>query len=212
MSALRAIAGWFVEPLEADAAPRPVFGGPRAVAVPAHARIAVLGSPATAPALAAVLALGARSAAGAPAALVALWRPAGVVPPLPALAAPAFPAARGLAARLVRRDLLATAHGRLVWLARPGGADDGRRALRQAEAAVGDVPVVLALARPREPAIDALLAESALAVVAAAPGSTLADAAVGDLAELRISARAIAPPTGVARLTALAGYRSGETA
>jgi hypothetical protein len=209
-------------PLDTAAAPdRTWLGGPRAPAAPrlrlaptapvdtgvqALLRVAVVGAPASAPALAAAVALSCRARARTSTALVALWRSPGVDGPPPGPAAPALPGAGALAARLRRRDLPATARGRLVWLLLPGEPDAAVPALRHAEAAAGDVPVVLAVARPREPLVDAVLAERDLAIVAAAPGSPLAEAVLADADDLRVPARACAPlPPGAARLAALAG-------
>jgi hypothetical protein len=201
--ALRTLAGWFVEPPPARPPEAPI-AGPHA-----GRRIAVLGSAVTAAPLAAAAALNARAAAAAPTALVLLWRLPLLDGPPPGPAAPALPAARRLAARLVRRDLAAVARGRLVWLVLPGACAEGARALHHAEVAAGDVPVVLALARPREPEVDALLADSDLAIVAAEPGSALASAALEDVADLRVPACACAPPApGAVRLAALAGLRA----
>jgi hypothetical protein len=207
-AALRAVAGWFVAP-----APPAAGGAPPAAPLRAGRRIAVLGSAVTAAPLAAAVALTARADGAAPTALVLLWRSPLLCGPPPGPAAPALPAARRLAARLGRRELPAVARGRLVWLVLPGTGDDGACALHHAEAAAGDVPAVLALARPREAAVDAVLAESGLAVVAAQPGSALAIAALEDVADLRVPACACPPPpSGAARLAALAGLRAPRLA
>jgi hypothetical protein len=173
-------------------------------------RIAVVGSPAAVPPLAAAVALACRARARVPSALVALWCAPGDDDgdALPGSSGPALPGAAGFAARLSRRGLPATARGRLAWLALPPPCDDAVPMLRHAEAAAGDAPVVLAVARPRDPAVDALLAERDLLVVAAPPGSPLASAAGEDVRGLRVPVRACAPlPPGALRLTALAGLR-----
>jgi hypothetical protein len=177
--------------------------------VPEAQRLAVLGSATTAPPLGAAVALAARMRAHAPAALVALWRPQGASGSVPGPATPALPGAAALGARLARRCLPVTARGRLVWLVLDDAGTEAARLVRHAEAAAGDVPSVLALARPRDAAVDALLAERELIIVAADPGSALETVALDDLAELPVPARACPPPAaGAARLTALAGLRA----
>jgi hypothetical protein len=231
MSLLSAAASWFIEPADEPperyrlagprtAHPRPGRSlaepplelvadhrrPPAATAVLAPPRVAVLGSGSTAPPLAAALALACRARARSAAALVALWRLPGMEGPPPGPATPALPGAASLAGRLSRRALTAVGRGRLVWLLLPAACDDALPALRHAEAAAAGVPVVVALARPREPGVDVVLAERDLAVVAAPPGSPLAELALDDVADLRIPARACAPITaGAARLAALAG-------
>jgi hypothetical protein len=214
MTLLADALAWFVEPARDDGtggllAQRP-GGGTRAVApAPDAQRLAVLGSAATAPPLAAAVALASRTRAHVPAALVALWRAPGATGPVPGRAAPALPGAAALGARLVRRSLPVAARGHLVWLLLDDAGTEAAALVRHAEAAAGDVPSVLALARPREAAIDALLAERELIIVAADPGSALAAAALDDLDGLPVPARACSPPAaGAARLTALAGLRS----
>jgi hypothetical protein len=230
MSLLRVAASWFVEP--ADDPPEPYrLAGPRTAhrrpardlepplevvadrrrtvadaRVVAPPRIAVIGSGSTAPPLAAAVALGCRSRTRTAAAVVALWRVPGIDGPPPGPTVPALPGAASLAGRLSRRDLTAVGRGRLVWLLLPAACDEAIPVLRHAEAASGDAPVVVALARPREPGVDAVLAERDLAVVAAPPGSPLAAVALEDVADLRIPARACAPlAAGATRLAALAG-------
>lgn len=215
MSLVRAATAWLVEPAEepageVDRAPtlRIAPGSPEPVE-PHALRIAVIGSGQSAPALAAAVALSCRARARVPAALVALWRSPGIEGPPPGPSAPVLPGAGALAARLARRDLPVVARGRLIWLTLPGASDAAEPVLRRAEAAAGEVPVVLALARPREAAVDAVLAGRELALVAAPPGSPLAAAALRDVDDLRIPSRACAPlPPGVGRMAALAGLRA----
>jgi len=110
-----------------------------------------------------------------------------------------------VAARLVAHDLPATACGRLAWLAleRDPAAAEGQ--LRRCMA-IADVPVVLAVAGPRPPAFEPLLAELDLALAVLAPD---ADPALRDvaLATLRARERAVvAPlPPGPPRWAAMAG-------
>jgi hypothetical protein len=214
VSLVRAAVSWLVEPAEEPAfeadrtRPLRIAPGAPEPAQPLALRIAVIGSGQGAPALAAAVALHARSRARVPAALVALWRSPGIDGPPPGPSAPVLPGAAALAARLARRDLPVFPRGRLIWLPLPGACDAAEPVLRRAEAAAGDVPVVLALARPREAAVDAVLAGRELALVAAPPGSPLADAALRDVDDLRIPTRACAPiPLGLARMAALAGLR-----
>jgi hypothetical protein len=162
--------------------------------------VAVLGDARDVPALAAGLALALRRRRRTPAAIVAVWPHEDDSAGSPAIAAPAWPAARLLAGRLARRGLVGRAHGRLVWLAL--GAD----AHVPVPAAA---PAVLAVIAARDAAVDAVVARCASAVVAAEPGSPLAALALGELEGLGVVARAVAPPpAGVARLAALAGLRA----
>jgi hypothetical protein len=108
-----------------------------------------------------------------------------------------------LAARLARRGLAASAHGRLVWIGLGPGPDEEARIA----AAAGDAPVVLALLGPRSAAADALLAAHDAALLAADPDSPLAALAMADLRRLGVPLRCWAPPAaGAARLAALAGW------
>ena len=112
----------------------------------------------------------------ATAALLCIWRPAApqhIAPgaePAPSPAGATTPGARRLAARLVAHDLLgdgmrparlAVARARR----RAAAADQVRRCLR-----IAGVPVVLAVAGPRPPAFEPLLAELDLAVAVLAAG------------------------------------------
>jgi hypothetical protein len=212
VSLLRAAASWLVEPAAEPGVPA---AGLRAVPAreaagePAPLRVAVLGSGRSAPALAAAVALSCRAAARTPAALVAVWRSPGVDVAPPGPAAPPLPGAGSVAARLARRDLPVAARGRLIWLSLPGDCTAAVPILRHAEAAAGDVPVVLAVARPREPAVDAVLAGCELALVAAEPGTPLAAATLEDAADLGVSVVACAPlAPGVSRAAALAGLHA----
>ena len=230
MNLVRAAAAWLIEPSDEPESPpdrtaslrlAPDRAERRTIRVlarrPAPAqgtpdtRVAVIGSGQSAPALAAAVALGCRARAGTPTAVVALWRSPGLDGPPPGPSGPVLPGAAALAARLARRGLPVVARGRLIWLALPGACGEAEPVLRRAEAAVGDVPVVLALARPREAAVDTVLATHDLAVVAAAPGSSLAEAALRDVDDLRIPFRACAPLVpGLGRIAALAGLRSPQ--
>jgi hypothetical protein len=175
----------------------------------ALSRVAVLGPPSAVPALAAAAALTCRARARVPSALVALWHPPSDSDGLPGPGGgPVLPGAAALASRLSRRDLPVAARGRLVWLRLPGDDDAAVSLLRRAEAAAGDLPSVLAVARPRDATVDAVLAERELLVLAAGDDSPLAAAALSDAAELRVPVRVCRPlPPGALRLAALAGLR-----
>lgn len=208
MSLLGTATAWLVEPADKPRAAAPA--SPPSTGEAALSRIAVLGSPAAVPPLAAAVALACRARARVPSALVALWRALGGDDDavLPGPSGPALPSAAGLAARLSRRGLPATARGRLAWLVLPPECDAAVPMLRHAEAAAGDVPVVLAVARPRDAAVDDVLAARDLLVVAAPPDSPLAAVAAADVRDLQVPVRPLAPlPPGGLRLSALAGLR-----
>ena len=169
-------------------------------AVPAAARAVVLGAPLEAAPLAAALALALRAADRAPAALVASWSTGGAI-----ARGASTPAAVRLAAALARHELPAVARGRLAWLVLPLEPLEAAAAVRRAAALV-DGPLVTALAGPRPPELDDLVAEHDLAVVAADPETPLARAALASLSARGIDARACrAPRRGIARSLALAG-------
>jgi hypothetical protein len=189
-------AGYFLAPADTKR-------GSTVAAVPAAARAVVLGSAQDAPALAAALALTQRAADRAPAAVVAVWRGDGDRGrPAPGAATPA--AAR-LAARLSRRGLPAAARGRLVWLELPAEPEDTAAGLHRAAAAV-DGPVVTALTGPRPTALETVIDEHDLVLVAADPDTPLARAALDGLSQRGVSALACRPlPRGLPRALALAG-------
>lgn len=178
-----------------------------AASLPAACRAAVLGGAADVVPLAAALALTLRAADRQPAALVALW---GAMPPG---SAPAARAATRLSAAVKpfggeHGSSLspAVARGRLAWLALPAEPALAVDAL-VAAAAVVDAPLVTALAGARPAALDDLVAGHDLVVVAASPGSPLAEAAIERLAERGVPAIACRPPArGIGRTLALAGW------
>jgi hypothetical protein len=136
----------------------------------------------------------------APSGLVAAWRGAHV--PARGLATRA---AAGLAARLDGRDLPAVPRGRLAFLPLPDDADDAADAVRRASAVV-DGPLVTALAGARPPALEQLVGEHDMAIVAADPATALARAALTGLAGRGVEAVACPPLRhGLARRAALAG-------
>jgi hypothetical protein len=189
-------AGYFLAP----AGTKPAAGA----SLPPTTRAVVIGTHQDAPPIAAALALTLRAAVRAPAALVAVWRAEGNGDGPLAVGA-ATPSASRLAARLTRRGHLAAARGRLAWLDLPTDPETTALGLRRAQAAV-DVPAVTALAGPRPEALEELIEEHDLAVVAADPDTPLARAALACLGDRCVSALACRPlARGVPRALALAG-------
>jgi hypothetical protein len=190
---LERAAAFFVAPAAPNAAAE-------AIVAPPAARAVVLGAPGdVAPLAAAVtLALG-------PPGLVALWN----AERTPAAGLATRAAAR-LATRVAARDLAPTARGRLAWLALPADAVEAAEAVRRASAVV-DGPLVTALAGARPPALEDLVAEHDLAIVAADPGGPLARAALLRLTARGIDARAYRPlRRGLPRTIALAGLAASK--
>ncbi len=184
--ALDRVASFLVEPAA------PAIGG----ALPTACRAAVLGRPRDVIPLAAAVALTLRAADRCPAALVAVWGAA-----LPA-GGPAVRVAKRLAAAA---DDGAIACGRLAWLGLPIEPARAVDALVEV-AAVIDAPLVTALAGARPPALEALVSGHDLVVVAAAPGTPLADAVVARFAERGVPAIACRPlARGGVRALAVAG-------
>ena len=171
-----------------------------AVGVPPAARAVVLGAQGDVVPLAAAVALALR-----PPGLVAVWR-AG----RPLSAGVATRAAARLAGRLAARELPAVARGRLAWLALPDDPDAAAACVRRASAVV-DGPLVTALAGARPPALEELVAEHDLAIVAADPATALARTALARLAARGIEARACRPlRRGLPRAIALAGLATAR--
>jgi hypothetical protein len=182
-------AAWFIAPPETTAR---VAAAP----VPPAARVVVLGGLADVVPVAAAVAHALR----APSGLVAAWQ--GERVPARGLATRA---AVRLAARLAARDLPAAPCGRLAWLTLPADAEEAAAAVREASAVV-DGPLVTALAGARPPALEQLVGEHDMAVVAADPATALARAARTGLAARGIEAVACPPlRRGLARRAALAG-------
>jgi hypothetical protein len=183
--------------------PERTADSPAAATMPAEARAVVLGGPRDTEPLAAALALTLRAAERAPAALVAVWRPGSQDDRT--TGGLASPSASRLASKLTRRELPTTARGRLAWLPLPDEPDAAAAALHSATAVV-EGPAVTALAGPRPPALEPLIDAHDLAVVAAEPGTPLAEAALTALADRSVSAVACRPlPRGPSRAVALAG-------
>jgi hypothetical protein len=169
-----------------------------AAALPPAARAVVLGTAQAAVPLAAALALSLR--AGAPP-LVAVW---GAGDERARRDAASRGAAR-LAARLSAHELPARARGRLAWLTLPAEPQAAAAAVRRASVIV-EGPLVSALAGARPTALDALVAQHDLAIVAADPESPLALAALARLSEAGVAASAHAPLSrGLRRTLVLAG-------
>jgi hypothetical protein len=196
-------AGFFVAPAAPAAAP-PV------AALPSAARAVVVGRADEVAPLAAAVALWLRAADRAPAALVAVWRCGDKRPP--AARGAAMPSAARLAARLARRDLPATARGRLAWLALPADPAAAAGTVHRV-AAIVEGPLVTALAGARPPELDALVAGHDVVVVAAEPDTPLARAALSGLPLPADRTVACPPlPRGVPAALALAGLRAPRAA
>jgi hypothetical protein len=184
-------------------------GSDRACAEPAPRTppgVAVLSAAGDAHTLGAALGLALASRRRAPVVAVCVWT--GGLPAGSAWRAPALPAARKLAARLRAREHDARAAGRLAVVRLPSAPDEAAAQARRAAAAAGAAPTVLALGGPRVAALDALLAEQDLVVVATSSGAdpALARLALGGLASE--TARACVcevPPAHPARSLAAAG-------
>jgi hypothetical protein len=186
-------AGLFVAPGPARAAAAPSPFPPRAL---------VIGGRDEAPALGAAVAGELRARRGAPAALLTIWSQDAAR----AGSLAAAPGARALASRLVRRDIEAAARGRLAWTAVGGEPREALGAALRAAAAV-DVPAVLAIAGPRPSALDELLGEFDLIVIAESDEDSGAAAlAASDLAAGGVGAVTCRPPRDASRLVALAGW------
>jgi hypothetical protein len=204
--ALERAAGFFLAPAAQER-------GETTAAAPA-ARTVVLGTAAHAVPLAAAIAM-----TPSPGGLVAVWSSddavgdaPGDVVPVGVRRAVATRAAAQLAARLSARDLHAVARGRLAWLALPPDPAAATVAVRRASALV-DGSLVTALCGPRPPALDGLVAEHDLVVVAAPPDAPLARAAVAQLDAAGVTACACTPlPRGLRRTLALAGVSGARLA
>jgi hypothetical protein len=155
-----------------------------------------------------------RARTGAAASLLCVWRPVphrravepeGAAPTAQPPAGATTPGARRLAARLVAHELPATGCGRLAWLALEHDPASAATTMRRC-LAIADGPVVLAIAGPRPPAFEPLLAELDLAL-AVLPSDI--DPALRELAVATLRARqraVVAPlPPGPPRWAAIAG-------
>jgi len=213
------IGGFFFEPTEprqaagsgpAPQAAPPAVGAPDATAA-APFGAAVLGAPAAVVPVAAACAGELRARERAAAAAICIWRPLAV--PLPEPDAPAAqspagattPGARRLTARLVGRELAATACGRLAWLALDPDPELAAGQLRRCRAAAA-APLVLAVAGARPAAFEPLLEDLDLTIAVLAADIDPALRALA-LARLPGRAREIVPPLppGPPRWAAMAG-------
>ena len=125
-------------------------------------------------------------------------------PASPRGSAPATRAARRLSERLAAGGLDARGRGRLAWVDLPA---DVAHAVAAAERAASlDVPMTIAVAGPRPAALEPLLREPDLVVVAATPADApIAELAREDLASGGPPVVVLEPPSGAARRLALAG-------
>jgi hypothetical protein len=188
----------FVAPVAAAASAEAAVERARASSLSQAAplRVAVLCRAQDAAAVGGAVGLAAARARGVSHAVVCVWGSLGGG----SLSSPAVPAAVRLGERLGARGHVARATGRLVVVV---GGDAGE--VRRIPAAAGAAPVVLVCAGARDAAVDAVLAEQDLVVVAAADGSgALVDAALDGLAVLGVPARALALPAGGAPARAFA--------
>jgi hypothetical protein len=168
--------------------------------------VAVLSSAADAQPLGAAIGLALASRRRAPVVAVCVWT-AGL-PAGPVWRAPPTPAARRLATTLAARGHEARAGGRLAVIRLPPDPNAAALQARRAVAAAGSAPAVLALGGPRVPALDELLDDQDVIVVAIPTGTdpALARLALAGLASA--TARTCIcemPPAHPARTLATAG-------
>lgn len=170
----------------------------------------VLGAPADAVPVARLLGTELRLRTGASCVLLAEWR--GGEPPSEAgRAAP--PAARRLAERLAGRGIEATASGRTVHVPLPVEPAQAAATHQRAVAAAG-VPTICALAGARPRALDPLLDEQDLIVVAPAAGAaeSFADLVLIGLHGIRAPVVVGRPvPRGAARFLAASSVATART-
>ncbi len=164
-----------------------------------HGFAAVIGAPAAAIPVAAACAGELRVQARAAAAVLCVWHgrelPAGAT----------TPAVRRLAARLAAAELAATACGRLAWVTLAAEPRQAAEQVRQCRAIV-PVPLVVAVAGPRVPAFEPLLAETdvTIAVLPAEAEDALRVLAVATLPSREALVLPPLPP-GPPRWAAMAG-------
>jgi hypothetical protein len=116
-------------------------------------------------------------------------------------------AAAALARALDARGIPATARGRLCRAALPADPEEAPRTAWQALAVAAGLPAVLALPRRTE-ALDPLLADADLLLLAAPPGAAppYLELALRSLAAIGPAARVTVPDSVVARRFAAAGW------
>jgi hypothetical protein len=170
------------------------------------AGVAVLAAPADAHALGAALGLALAGHRRAPVVVLCVWTAGPAAGPT--WGVPALPAARRMAAALCARGHDARAAGRLAVVRLPAQPDEAAAQARRATAAAGSAPSVVALGGPRVAALDALLSEQDLVVVAASSGTDHALARLALAGLQSTTARACVcevPPARPARAVAAAG-------
>ena len=186
-----------------------VSPAPRGAARPARAApvpsVALLCRPEDALPTGGALALALAREARTRRALVGVWRagPRAAEP----VRAPALAEARRLVHALAAHSLEAEASGRLARLLLPDEPEPALAAGARA-AAVAAAPTVLALAGPRDPVLDRLIAAQDLAVVAQRSdgNADMVRLALESLADLGVPVVACEPPAGAcARTLAAAG-------
>ena len=195
-AALARVAELFYEPAATSRA------RPGAVAAVAPA-IAVLAAPDDLMVAAAAIGSGLARRARCPAVVICRW--GGGADPGAAWRATATPAARRLAAALASRGHDAHTRGRLVVVRLADAEGDAVAQARDAAAAGGGAPVVLALGRPRGAAFEEALAMQDLVIVASR-GDDLGVAAIA-LSRVGVHAPVAACelPAGVVARTVTAG-------
>lgn len=203
MSALRAVGSFFLAPGAAAEPPT----HPDAPAVARAGEVAVLCRGADAWVAGAAVGLALAHERRARCVLVAVHRPGGEER---LRAVPAAPAAARLARTLDRRGHACRAVGRAVLAPLPADGAEAATAARRMAAAAGEHPVVTVLGGPRCSALDELLGEQRLVVVATRAGANpaLARLAVAELRDAGIPARTCEVPAGAAA-RALAGAGVG---
>ncbi len=127
---------------------------------------------------------------------------AGASPPRRRWAAPASAAAARYCERLTDDGLVASARGRLVTT-----TCDGEGAVASAERliAVSQLPVVVAVLRPRDADVDALIVGARRTTVARSNDAELDRLAVGQLTQLGANAELLEVPSAAAARVAAAG-------
>jgi hypothetical protein len=191
----------FLAPAPAVAVEAPIV---RVAERAAPAAVAVLCAPGAAAAAGAAVALAALGRGDHGTAVVCRWTGQDGAAPSGGMATSAT---RRLAARLVARNLVAAARGRLVTVALPADPAAAVVAAGHVGAAAGGAPVVVVVAGARPTALDPLLAAQERVIVVPAPGAPdgLEALAVADAAR-------IGRAPGVLRLGAATPARAALTA
>lgn len=188
----------FIEPAEPAAQPQ---ARAASAVLPS---VAVVAAPAGALVVGGAAGLALADAAGSRSALVSTWW--GAEPPRRAPRSPALRSATRVAASLAERGISAEARGRLVAVGLdPDPSLAAVEAHRAAAAAL--LPSVVVIAGPREPAVDRLIGEQDLVLLAAGADAPegLAELAAAQLGALRPVTTVALPPGVGARALASAG-------